>query len=52
MQLKHKPVFLSMRLFRLVEARSADYVVAPVENSTEGAVGRTLDLMVGSPKSL
>ncbi|BCL74934.1 chorismate mutase [Jeongeupia sp. HS-3] len=35
--------------FRAVEARAADYVVAPVENSTEGAVGRTLDLMVGSP---
>lgn len=35
--------------FRLVEAHGADYVVAPVENSTEGAVGRTLDLMVNSP---
>ncbi|MDF0604883.1 prephenate dehydratase [Neisseriaceae bacterium TC5R-5] len=35
--------------FRLVESRSLDYVVAPVENSTEGAVGRTLDLMVSSP---
>ncbi|BEV71152.1 MULTISPECIES: prephenate dehydratase [unclassified Paludibacterium] len=35
--------------FRLVEARTLDYVVAPVENSTEGAVGRTLDLMVASP---
>ncbi|WP_035056845.1 prephenate dehydratase [Andreprevotia chitinilytica] len=38
--------------FRVVEARSADYVVAPVENSTEGAVGRTLDLMVNSPLSI
>ncbi|GAB7126692.1 prephenate dehydratase [Silvimonas sp. JCM 19000] len=35
--------------FRVVESGSADYVVAPVENSTEGAVGRTLDLMVTSP---
>ncbi len=34
---------------RLVEARHADYVVAPVENSTEGSVGRTLDLLVTSP---
>jgi len=34
--------------FRLVEARTLDYVVAPVENSTEGAVGRTLDLMLAS----
>lgn len=29
--------------FRRVEAGNADYVVAPVENSTEGAIGRTLD---------
>jgi chorismate mutase/prephenate dehydratase len=35
--------------FRLVESRSLDYVVAPVENSTEGAVGRTLDLMMATP---
>lgn len=35
--------------FRLVEARQADYAVVPVENSTEGPVGRTLDLMVASP---
>ena len=35
--------------FRLVEARQADYVVAPIENSTEGAVGQTLDLLVRSP---
>ncbi|UXY14403.1 prephenate dehydratase [Chitiniphilus purpureus] len=35
--------------FRAVEAGAADYVVAPVENSTEGAVGRTLDLMVNTP---
>ena len=35
--------------FRMVEARRADYVVAPVENSTEGSVGRTLDLLSVSP---
>jgi chorismate mutase/prephenate dehydratase len=32
-------------IFRAVESGQADYGVAPVENSTEGAVGRTLDLM-------
>ncbi|MBS0353816.1 MAG: prephenate dehydratase [Proteobacteria bacterium] len=36
-------------VFREVEAGHADYGVAPVENSTEGAVGRTLDLLLGSP---
>ena len=35
--------------FRLVEARQADYLVAPVENSTEGSVGRTLDILAHSP---
>lgn len=34
---------------RMVEARQADYAVAPVENSTEGSVGRTLDLLVSTP---
>lgn len=34
---------------RLTEARQADYAVVPVENSTEGSVGRTLDLLVTSP---
>lgn len=33
---------------RMVEARQADYVVVPVENSTEGSVGRTLDLLVST----
>ena len=32
-------------VFRAVEAGQTDYAVVPVENSTEGAVGRTLDLM-------
>ena len=34
--------------FRQVETRQADYLVAPVENSTEGSVGRTLDLLAAS----
>jgi chorismate mutase/prephenate dehydratase len=36
-------------VFRTVEAGNADYGVVPVENSTEGAVGRTLDLLLSSP---
>lgn len=35
--------------FRAVETGRADYAVVPVENSTEGTVSRTLDLVVGSP---
>jgi chorismate mutase/prephenate dehydratase len=35
-------------VFRQVEARQAGYGVVPVENSTEGAVGRTLDLLLGT----
>jgi len=34
--------------FQSVEAGRADFAVVPVENSTEGAVGRTLDLVVGT----
>ncbi len=35
-------------VFRMVESGRADYGVVPVENSTEGAVGRTLDLLVAT----
>ncbi|STZ75696.1 prephenate dehydratase [Bergeriella denitrificans] len=34
--------------FKLVETRQADYLVAPLENSTEGSIGRTLDLLAVS----
>lgn len=33
-------------VFRMVETGKADYGVVPVENSTEGAIGRTLDLLM------
>ena len=36
-------------VFRTTEAGSTDYAVVPVENSTEGTVGRTLDLMCQTP---
>ena len=36
-------------VFRAVEAGAADVGMVPVENSTEGAVNRTLDLLLGSP---
>jgi chorismate mutase / prephenate dehydratase len=35
-------------IFRAVESGKVNYGVAPVENSTEGAVGRTLDLLMQS----
>lgn len=35
-------------VFRNLEADTADYAIVPVENSTEGAVGLTLDLLLGS----
>ena len=35
--------------FQAVETGRAAYAVVPVENSTEGAIGRTLDLVVASP---
>jgi len=36
-------------VFRSTEARACDFGVVPVENSTEGAVNRTLDLMLLTP---
>lgn len=36
-------------VFRAVERGEAHYGVTPVENSTEGAVNRTLDLLLPSP---
>ena len=39
-------------VFRTVEAGGADYGVVPVENSTEGAITRTLDLLQATPLSI
>ena len=36
-------------VFRSVESGSVGYGVVPIENSTEGAVGRTLDLLLSTP---
>ncbi len=36
-------------VFRAVESGEVNYGVVPVENSTEGAVGRTLDLLLNTP---
>jgi len=36
-------------VFRAVEAGQADVGMVPVENSTEGAVNRTLDLLLNTP---
>jgi chorismate mutase/prephenate dehydratase len=35
-------------VFRRVESGDVGYAVVPVENSTEGAVGRTLDLLLAT----
>jgi chorismate mutase/prephenate dehydratase len=39
-------------VFRAAESSRTDYAVVPVENSTEGAVGRTLDLMCQTPLTI
>lgn len=39
-------------VFRAVESGSAQYGLVPVENSTEGAIGRTLDLLLQTPLKL
>jgi chorismate mutase / prephenate dehydratase len=39
-------------VFRGAESGQVDYAVVPVENSTEGAVGRTLDLIAQAPLTI
>ena len=39
-------------VFRAVESGDTDFAVVPVENSTEGAVGRSLDLMLQTTRSV
>ena len=39
-------------VFRATVARSVDFGVVPVENSTEGVVARSLDLLLQSPLSI
>ena len=36
-------------VFREVESGHAHFAVVPIENSTEGAIGRTLDLLLATP---
>jgi len=36
-------------VFRAAETGAAGYAVVPVENSTDGAIGRTLDLLLSTP---
>lgn len=47
--IRKKPSATIDEIFRSVESGAAQYGVTPVENSTEGAVGRTLDLLLHSP---
>lgn len=42
------PLASIAEVFREVQAGGADYGVVPVENSTEGMVNHTLDMLVGS----
>jgi chorismate mutase / prephenate dehydratase len=39
-------------VFRRVETSDVGYAVVPVENSTEGAVGRSLDLLLTTPTQI
>ncbi|MDD3529074.1 MAG: prephenate dehydratase [Gallionellaceae bacterium] len=43
------PVDSIDEVFKVVEAGQAEYGVVPAENTTEGAIGRTLDLLLSTP---
>lgn len=44
-----KPCITIDEVFRAVESGAVNFGMVPVENSTEGAIGRTLDLLLQSP---
>jgi chorismate mutase/prephenate dehydratase len=39
-------------VFQAIDNERADYAVAPVENTSEGSVGLTLDLLIDTPASI
>lgn len=47
-----EPVASIEEVFRLVEADGADFGIVPVENSTEGVINHTLDLLMQSTLSI
>jgi chorismate mutase/prephenate dehydratase len=47
--IEHVPCMTIDEVFRTTTAGAADYGVVPVENSTEGVVARSLDLLLGTP---
>jgi chorismate mutase / prephenate dehydratase len=49
---KGLPVASIAEIFRSVESRQADFGVVPLENSTEGAISQTLDLLLLTPLNL
>ena len=50
--LVYRPLFDITDVFQAVEKGDCDYGVVPIENSTEGAVNRSLDLLVESELSI
>jgi chorismate mutase/prephenate dehydratase len=50
--LDYRPLFDIPDVFNAVESGECDYGVVPIENSTEGAVNRSLDLLVESELSI
>ncbi len=50
--LQYRPLFDIPEVFKAVERGECDYGVVPVENSTEGAVNRSLDNLVESNLSI
>ena len=50
--LKYHPLFDIPEVFQSVEKGDCDYGVVPIENSNEGAVNRSLDLLVESDLSI
>ena len=50
--IQSQPVTSIEEVFRLVEAEGANFGLVPVENSTEGVINHTLDLLMNSSLSI
>jgi chorismate mutase / prephenate dehydratase len=46
---KARPCATIDEVFKTAESDTAQYAIVPVENSTEGAIGRSLDLLLTTP---
>lgn len=51
-QIKLRPESSIKKVFEALQQNKADYALAPIENSTEGVVNKTLDCLIDTPLTI